>query len=84
MGIYLSFQQGNAHHLSGTGRLTSKIGKLVDQALTKAWTVAGNSSMTIVRNMVKWGNFLPVWKFYSEFYVILLRFFFVNFTVYVH
>jgi len=48
--------------------MPDKIGKLVDQALNKAWDPKEEDPKTIVRNMVKWGNFLSVWKFYSMFY----------------
>ena len=58
------------HQESGSATLSKalpeKVGKLVDRALTKAWNLDDESDMSIVRNMLKWGNFLSVWKFYSK------------------
>ena len=49
-----------------TGATTSKVTKLVDQALNKAWDTEDERHMTIIRNMLKWGNFLSVWSFYGK------------------
>lgn len=49
-----------------TGRMKNQIGKLVDQALNKMWNMKDESPLVIVKNMVKWGNFLSVWNFYSK------------------
>ena len=48
------------------GATTNKVTKLVDQALNKAWDNEDERHMTIIRNMLKWGNFLSVWSFYGE------------------
>ena len=55
--------------MGNTARLTAsaKIGKLVNQALNKAWEAENEETMDIVKNMVKWGNFVSVWKFYSKY-----------------
>lgn len=46
--------------------MPAKVGKLVNQALTKAWTVENADTMEIVKNMVKFGNFVSVWKFFGK------------------
>jgi len=44
-----------------------KIGKLVNRALTSSWDEKDETSMGIVRNVVNWGSFLSVWKFFRMF-----------------
>ena len=46
--------------------LPGKVGRLVDVALNKVWSTTDESEMSIVKNMVKWQNFLSVWRFYRK------------------
>lgn len=55
-----------------TGGTTNKITKLVDQAVNKAWDTDDERPMTIVKNMLKWGNFFSVWSFYGGYFALLL------------
>ena len=57
-------KESGASHL--TQALPEKVGRLVDLALNKVWNTAEETDMSIVKNMVKWQNFLSVWKFYRK------------------
>lgn len=58
-------QGGSTAHLSGA--MPIKVGKLINQALTKGWEVENVSAIDIVKNMVTLGNFVAVWNFYRKY-----------------
>lgn len=62
-------QGGSSAQLSKA--MPDKVGRLVDQALTKAWKVENIETMEIVKNMVILGNFLSVWKFYGMWWLVI-------------
>jgi len=64
--LLLWFQVGDASHLSRA--MPAKIGQLVDRALFTAWhNDKDETPLAIVKEMIKWGNFISVWRFYSKF-----------------
>jgi len=50
--------------------LTPKIGKLVNQAVSKKWDSVNEDSISIVKNIVKWGNFVALCRLFSEYRAI--------------
>lgn len=57
-------QSGRAVHLEGQS--VSKTSRLVDTALSAAFKQLGDETpnrRTLVRTLIEWNNFLPVWKF---------------------
>ena len=54
-------------HFGGDKMKPEKIGKLVDRALKQAWNFEDDRNIFILENVVKWGNFLPVWRFYRMY-----------------
>jgi len=48
--------------------MPAKIGHLVDRALSRAWdSDKDETPLAIVKKMIKWGNFISVWRFCSKF-----------------
>lgn len=61
----LNLQAGSSSYLADA--LPAKVGKLVNQALTKAWVVENVGQIAIVQNMVTVGNFVAVWNFFRKY-----------------
>ncbi|XP_067936897.1 E3 ubiquitin-protein ligase rnf213-alpha-like [Watersipora subatra] len=41
-----------------------KLGKLVDAAVSRKWKFDDSNNMATVRNIIEWGSFLSLWKFF--------------------